>query len=144
MTSQWLYQIRIKVSEEFSKALRTVTENSAATDINIIAATHGTALVCTFDAFSDYCQEAEQNETAGYPLYEWTKQTLSSPEKVSKHLKSFAFYKGDEQVYSQKLADDLFQDLEALLALGTIEDLKQIESNPKNNPQPPATTSSSL
>ena len=141
---QWLYQIRIKVSEELSKALRTAAQSSVVHEINVIAQKHGTRLVCTFDGFFDYCAESEQNGTDDYPLYDWTKQTISNPEKVRKHLRSFAFYKGDEQVYSLALADALYQDLEALLKSEKIEDLKKIDSNPKNNPQPPSAANSSL
>ena len=111
----WLYQIRIRVSKELSEALRTTSQSAEVIEINAIAQKHGTRLVCTFDGFSDYCAEAEQNGTEDYPLYDWTKQTISNPEKVQKHLRSFAFYKGDEQVYSLALADALFFDLEILL-----------------------------
>ena len=58
---------------------------------------------------------------------------------MQKHLRSFAFYKGDEQVYSLALADALFFDLDILLKSGKIEELNKIDSNPKNNPQPPTT-----
>lgn len=140
----WLYQIRIRVSKELSEALRTTSQSAEVIEINAIAQKHGTRLVCTFDGFSDYCVEAEQNGTEDYPLYDWTKQTISNPEKVQKHLRSFAFYKGDEQVYSLALADALFFDLEILLKSGKIEELNKIDSNPKNNPQPPTTEGSAL
>ena len=140
----WLYQIRIRVSKELSEALRTTSQSAEVIEINAIAQKHGTRLVCTFDGFSDYCAEAEQNGTEDYPLYDWTKQTISNPEKVQKHLRSFAFYKGDEQVYSLALADALFFDLEILLKSGKIEELNKIDSNPKNNPQPPTAEGSIL
>ena len=94
-------------------------------------------MVCTFDGFSDYCREAELNNTEDYLLYDWAKQAIFNPEKKLKILKSFAFYKGDDQVYDQVLADALFKDLEPLLGLEGMEGLKKIDSNPKKNPQPP-------
>lgn len=135
--THWLYQIRIKVSKKLSAALRSAADQAEAKKLHVIAQKHGTRMVCTFDGFSDYCREAELNNTEDYPLYDWTKQTIFNPEKKRRHLKSFAFYKGDDQVYDQVLADALFEDLEPLLGLGGIEGLKKIDSNPKNNPQPP-------
>ena len=135
--TQWLYQIRIKVTNELSEVLRSAADLSKVRELHVIAQKNGTRMVCTFDAFLKYCEEAELNGKEGYLLYDWTKQTISNPKKVSKHLKSFAFYKGNDQVYDQVLADTLFEDLEPLLKLGKIEELKKIDSNPKNNPQPP-------
>ena len=136
--TQWLYQIRIKVTNELSEVLRSAADLSKVRELHVIAQKNGTRMVCTFDAFLNYCEEAELNGKEDYPLYDWTKQTISNPKKVSKHLKSFAFYKENDQVYDQVLADALFEDLKPLLKLGKIEELKKIDSNPKNNPQPPS------
>ena len=97
----------------------------------------GMSLVCTYDAFKGYCDEAEENGIEEYALYEWTKATIENPEKKAKHLKSFAFYRGFEQIYEKELALSLEK---KLLNLGLSEDLlevKVIDSNPANNPQPP-------
>lgn len=48
-------------------------------------------LVCTYDAFSAYCAEAEENGINEYELYYWTKATIDNPEKKAKHIKSYAF-----------------------------------------------------
>jgi hypothetical protein len=138
--TQWLYQIRIKVSKKLSAALRSAVDQAEAKKLHVIAQRHGTRMVCTFDGFSDYCREAELNNTEDYPLYDWTKQTIFNPEKKRRHLKSFAFYKGDDQVYDQLLADALFEDLEPLLGLGWIEGLKKIDSNPKKTLNLPSLT----
>jgi len=137
MTTDWLYQIRIKVDDKTSKDLRDKVFSSTANQIFKIAKRHGTPPVCTFDAFADYCHEAERNGIEQYSLYTWTKQTIENPEKCKKHLKSFAFYKGFEQVYEKSLAKALHTDLIALLNSGHIKELKLIDSNPENNPQPP-------
>lgn len=97
----------------------------------------GVTSVCTYDAFCGYCQEAEANGVEKYSLYEWTKATIDNPEKKDKHVKSFAFYKGSDQVYEKSLAELLHRDLTPLQNNGIIEELKLIDSNPENNPQPP-------
>ena len=81
MSDQWLYQIRIRVDEETSSNLRHNKSSSAAKLLNSLAEKHGTQLVCTYDAFVGYCNEAEKNGVEDYPLYNWTKQTIENPEK---------------------------------------------------------------
>ena len=135
--SDWLYQIRIKVSEKLSKDLRTFNESGLAEEINRIAFDNGSRLVCTFDAFAEYCEEAEREGIEHYELYHWTKSTIDNPEKKEKHLKSFAFYQGDNQVYSKALAYSIQQRLKDLDYGNDIVEINVIDSNPANNPQPP-------
>ena len=68
--SEWLYQIRIKVSEQLSKDLRNVNGSTLAKEINKIAFDNGSRLVCTFDAFTEYCDEAEKEgiENVCFPI----------------------------------------------------------------------------
>ena len=135
--SDWLYQVRIRVSERLSESLRSGRHTDLANDLDKISNDHGMSLVCTYDAFKGYCDEAEEHGIEGYALYDWTKATIENPEKKAKHLKSFAFYRGFEQIYEKELALSLE---EKLLNLGLSEDLlevKVIDSNPANNPQPP-------
>tara|TARA_A100001015_G_scaffold80210_1_gene88903 strand:+ start:1546 stop:1989 length:444 start_codon:yes stop_codon:yes gene_type:complete len=136
--SDWLYQVRIRVSERLSESLRSGRHIDLANNLDRISNDHGMSLVCTYDAFKGYCDEAEENGIEKYALYDWTRATIENPEKKAKHLKSFAFYRGFEQVYEKELALSLE---EKLLALGLGEDLlevKVIDSNPGNNPQPPS------
>ena len=135
--SDWLYQIRIKVSEKLSKDLRTVKESELAKKISKIASDNNSRLVCTFDAFAEYCKEAEREGVEHYELYHWTKSTIDNPEKKEKHLKSFAFYQGDNQVYSKALACSIQQRLKDLDFGNDIVEINMIDSNPANNPQPP-------
>lgn len=135
--SEWLYQIRIKVSEQLSKDLRSVNSSSLAKEINKIASDNGSKLVCTFDAFAEYCEEAEREGIEHYELYQWTKSTIDNPEKKAKHLKSFAFYEGDNQVYRKELACSIQQCLKDLNSGNDIVEINLIDSNPANNPQPP-------
>tara|TARA_B100000902_G_C27215873_1_gene866911 strand:+ start:378 stop:851 length:474 start_codon:yes stop_codon:yes gene_type:complete len=138
VSAQWLYQIRIKVSSDLSRDLRSNNDSNALSKkIYDIAKTHQTTPVCTYDAFCGYCEEAERNGVEKYPLYSWTKETIDNPEKVKKHITSFAFYTNESQVYEESLAKKLYEDLVPLRKKNLINDLKIIDSNPKNNPQPP-------
>ena len=135
--SDWLYQVRIRVSESLSESLRSGKHSGLAGKLDEISSKHGMSLVCTYDAFKGYCDEAEENGVEEYALYEWTKSTIENPEKKAKHLKSFAFYRGFEQIYEKELALSLE---ESLQKVGMNEDLLEInviDSNPANNPQPP-------
>ena len=135
--TDWLYQIRIKVSDKLSEDLRGMHELELSQAINRIANENGSRVVCTFDAFAEYCEEAEKNGIEHYELYHWTKSTIENPEKKSKHLKSFAFYEGYNQVYSKKLACSIEQRLKNLDGGNDIVEINLIDSNPANNPQPP-------
>ena len=137
MSEDWLYQIRIRVNDEMSSNLRKNKPSGLAQQIKNLARKHGTTLVCTYDAFVDYCREAESNSVEDYPLYAWTKQTIENPEKKQKHLKSFAFYRNNDQVYERALAETIYSELLPLADNGTIDEVKLIDSNPANNPQPP-------
>ena len=135
--SDWQYQVRIMVSERLSESLRSGNHTDLANNLDRISNDHGMSLVCTYDAFKGYCDEAEENGIDEYALYDWTKATIENPDKKAKHLKSFAFYRGFEQIYEKELALSLEKEL---LNLGLNEDLleiKVIDSNPANNPQPP-------
>ena len=120
-----------------SSNLRKNKPSGLARQIKSLARKHGTTIVCTYDAFVDYCREAESNSVEDYPLYAWTKQTIENPEKKQKHLKSFAFYRNNDQVYERALAETIYYELLPLADNGTIDEVKLIDSNPANNPQPP-------
>ena len=135
--SDWLYQVRIRVSENLSESLRSGNHTDLAQKLDKISNDHGMSLVCTYDAFKGYCDEAEENGIDEYALYEWTKSTIENPEKKAKHLKSFAFYRGFEQIYEKELALSLEENLEKLGKSADLLEIKVIDSNPANNPQPP-------
>ncbi len=138
MTSnEWLYQVRIKLSQNFADDLRNDCNLNLSKEINKIAKKHKTRPVCTLDGFLDYVKEAQKNGIEGYPLYHWTKSVVEDPKKKIKHSKSFAFYYGDEQIYEKRLADSLYNDLLEFNNENKIEEIKIIDSNPRNNPQPP-------
>ena len=135
--SDWLYQIRIKVSDKLSEDLRGVNELRLSKAILEIATDNSCKLVCTFDAFAEYCEEAEREGIEQHELYHWKKSTIDNPDKKAKHLKSFAFYEGNNQVYSKHLACAIEQRLKDLDSGDDIVEINLIDSNPANNPQPP-------
>ena len=138
MTSnEWLYQVRIKLNQSFADDLRSDSNLNLSKEINKIARNHRTRPVCTLDGFLDYVKEAEKNDIEEYPLYHWTKSVVDDPQKKIKHSKSFAFYFGDEQIYEKQRAQSLYNDLLELNDENKIEEIKIIDSNPRNNPQPP-------
>ena len=134
--TDWLYQIRIVVTSALSKDLRSRGASATAKKIIEIAKKYEMQAVCTYDAFKAYCEEAERNGLDGYSLYNWTKDTLADPDKREKHQKSFAFYRDNDQIYPKDVAETLYQDLSAQNS-SEILDVKIIDSNPENNPQPP-------
>ena len=135
--SDWLYQVRIRVSESLSESLRSGKHSGLAGKLDEISSRHGMSLVCTFDAFKGYCDEAEENGVEEYALYDWTKSTIENPEKKAKHLKSFAFYRGFEQIYEKEVALSLEESLQKVGMSEDLLEIKVIDSNPANNPQPP-------
>ena len=137
MNNKWLYQVRIKLPQDLADDLRSDRNLDISREINVIARKHQTRPVCTLDGFLDYLKEAEQNDIKDYPLYHWTKSVVEDSEKKIKHSKSFAFYFGNEQIYEKQRAISLYNDLVEFNAENKIEEIKMIDSNPKNNPQPP-------
>ena len=137
MNNEWLYQVRIKLPQDLADDLRSDSNLDISRKINVIARKHQTRPVCTLDGFLDYVKEAEQNDIEEYPLYHWTKSVVDDPQKKIKHSKSFAFYFGDEQIYEKRRAQSLYNDLLELNDENKIEEIKIIDSNPRNNPQPP-------
>ena len=137
--SEWQYQVRIRTSERLSRILRSQDTSSLADKLRAISHSHGMTIVNTFDAFKEYCDEAEENGIEKYSLYHWTKSTIEDPEKKAKHLKGFAFYKGDaDQIYEKELAEALVASLEEIGLSDDLIEIKLIDSNPANNPQPPS------
>ena len=138
MTSnEWLYQVRITLTQSFADDLRSVSNLALSKEINKIARKHKTRAVCTLDGFLDYVKEAEKNGIKEYPLYYWTKSVVDDPQKNIKHSQSFAFYFGDEQIYEKQRAQSLYNDLLEFNDENKIKEIKIIDSNPINNPQPP-------
>jgi hypothetical protein len=138
MTEQWDYQLRVYLDDELAGVARRDPGNPAIKPLADVLAKHRAKMKCQFDAFADYVAEAEKQGIEQYPLYAWTKATIEDPAKQAKYVKSFTLYVEGQEVYAKPLADALEADLQPLLGSQLITRLSKHDTNPANNPQPPA------
>jgi hypothetical protein len=132
------YQIRIYLDERLAEVARHEPGNLALKPLTDILTKHGATMKCQYDAFVDYVEEAEKYGLENYPLYEWIKATINDSAKKEKYVKSFTLYVQGKQVYEKGLAEALESDFQPLLRSGLITKLSKHDTNPANNPQPPA------
>lgn len=137
MSEQWQYQVRIDLGDELAEIARRNPADPALAPLPDILARHNATLKCQYDAFAGYVAEAEREGVEKYPLYAWTKATIENRAKKAKYLKSFTLYVNGDEVYSKAKADALEADLRPLVG-GLITRLAKHDTNPANNPQPPA------
>ena len=138
MSNQWEYQVRIHLGDEFAKMARRDPDNPAIKPLADILSRHDATMKCQFDAFAGYVAEAEKHGTENYPLYEWTKATIEDPAKKAKYTKSFTLYVDGNEVYAKEKADALKSDLQPLVGGKLVTRISKHDTNPANNPQPPA------
>ncbi len=138
VSDQWQYQVRIDLHAAFAEAARRDPGDPALKPLADILRRHSAMLRCQFDAFAGYVAEAEERGSENYPLYEWTKATIEDPAKQAKYTKSFTLYVDGDEVYAKEKADALEADLGSLVGGGLVTRLSKHDTNPANNPQPPA------
>jgi hypothetical protein len=138
MSEQWDFQIRAKLSDTAAALARANLGAPTLEPLAEIISRHKATLVSQYDAFANYVAEAEQQGQQDFPLYKWTKVTIEDPEKKAKYLKVFTLYVEGEEVYAKDKADALEADLKALVGGGLVEQVNKYDTNPANNPQPPA------
>ena len=138
MTDQWQYQLRIDLTDEAAEMARRDPGSPALAPLPDILRRHDATMKSQFDAFAGYLAEAEREGVDRYPLYQWTKDTIENPAKKAKYLKSFTLYVGGDEVYAKERADALEAELQPLVGGGLITRLAKHDTNPANNPQPPA------
>ena len=138
MSDRWKYQVRINLGPSFAAAARRDPQDPSLGALPAILAKHEARLKCQYDAFADYVAEAEREGIDRYPLYAWTKATIENPAKKAKYIESFTLYVAGEEVYAKDLADALEADLQPLVDGRFITRLAKHDTNPANNPQPPA------
>ena len=139
MSEPWQYQIRIYLDDALAEVARQGDpDNPTIKQLADVLTRHRATMKCQFDAFADYVAEAEKRGPENYPLYQWTKATIANPEKKAKYLKSFTLYIDGDEVYAKGLADALERDLQPLVDGKRITRLSRHDTNPANNPQPPA------
>lgn len=137
MSGALRYQLRIDVPERIGEKLRAAAKDPELAELGAILGRHDAEAVCQLDAFVGYCAEAERQGIDQYPLYHWTRATIADPAKKAKYRKSFTLYVKGEEVYPGAWADALERELRPLVG-GVVERLHRYDTNPANNPQPPA------
>jgi hypothetical protein len=138
MSEDWRYQLRIKLGEEAAALVRSDPSNAAVAPIFEILSRRKATMRSQFDAFCEYVAEAERRGVEQFPLYKWTKAVIEDPAKKVKHSTAFTIYVDGEEVYEKPVADALEAELAPLVAQGVIAGLAKHDTNPANNPQPPA------
>jgi predicted metal-dependent hydrolase len=138
MSSEWDYQIRLVLADAYAAIANDKPNNASLEPVTHILAKHSAVLQNQFDAFANYVQEAEREGPDNFPLYRWTKATIEDPVKKAKHQKIFTLYVEGEEVYPKEKAEALEAELLPLVGGGIIEKLSKYDTNPANNPQPPA------
>lgn len=138
MSAQWQYQIRIDLDDRVSDLVRLDPENEAIKPLKEILSKHQAMMTCQLDAFTSYVAETEANGDKDDPLYRWTKATIEDPAKIEKYRKSFTLYVDGDAVYPKEKADALETDLQPLVSGGLVTRMSKHDTNPANNPHPPA------
>ena len=138
MANPWKYQIRISLGDAIAERARRDPGDPAIRPLTQILVKHRATMKSQFDAFAGYVAEAEAHGTENYPLYAWTKATIENPAKKAKYLKSFTIYVAGDEVYDKEIADALESDLQPLVGGMLITGISKHDTNPANNPQPPA------
>tara|TARA_B100000475_G_C14702042_1_gene189398 strand:+ start:13 stop:438 length:426 start_codon:yes stop_codon:yes gene_type:complete len=138
MTEKWLFQVRLYFSSDFTKTFNSDKNSKKKEKLITVLNKHNAELLSQFDGFMGYVLEAEKNGIDNYPLYQWTKDSLSRTDKIEKYYNSYTVYINTEEVYSENLANNIENDLLELVDKETILRISKHDTNPKNNPQPPS------
>jgi hypothetical protein len=138
MSEEWDYQLRITLADEAAALARADPGAPALAGLREVLARHRATMKSQYDAFADYVAEAEREGVEKYPLYAWTKATIENPAKEAKYTKSFTLYVDGAEVYPRAAAEALERDLRPLVGAGPVTALAKHDTNPANNPQPPA------
>jgi hypothetical protein len=138
MSEPWQYQVRIDLDEKLAAVARRDPGDPALAPLPEILKRHRATMRSQYDAFAGYVAEAERHGIEKYPLYKWTKATIENPAKKDKYQKSFTLYVEGDEVYAKAKADALEAELQPLVGGGLITRFAKHDTNPANNPQPPA------
>ena len=137
MAGQWRYQLRLRLADDIAETARLTPTTAELAPLPEILARHDAALVCQYDAFARYVEEAERQGTDAFPLYAWTKATIEDPVKKDRYERAFTLHVDGEEVYSAEIADALEADLRPLVGGPLVTAMTPHDTNPANNPQVP-------
>jgi len=138
MANEWLYQIRIGLSDEAAALLKHDPQNATLQPLGDVLQKHRAAGITVYDAFAGYVSDAEKQGVEKFPLYSWTKAVLDDPAKREKYAKVCTLYVNGEEVYDKAVAEALEADLLPLVDQGAVTRVDKHDTNPSNNPQKPA------
>jgi hypothetical protein len=138
MEGNWKFQLRVSVSAELAQALRGDPACRAHQGLHGVLQQHNASMICQYDAFAEYVNEAQRFGPDNYPLYQWTRDTIENPARKAKYLETFTVYVDDEAIYEKSVADSLEAGLTALVDTVQIKSIARFDTNPANSPQPPA------
>lgn len=139
MAQTWQYQVRMNVSQELADAYREKRDTPQLARLYAVLAAHRATFISQYDAFAGYVAEAEREGVDGYPLYQWTLDTIGNPDKQAKYQRVFTVYVEGRDVYGEDVADALRADLSKLGEPAGILGVTKLDTNPANSPQPPGT-----
>jgi hypothetical protein len=137
MANQWQYQVRMNVSQELADAYRQGRDTPALARLRDALRRHNATITSQYDAFARYVAEAEREGVQNFPLYQWTVDTISDPDKRAKYQRVFTVYVHDQEVYAEDVANALQADLSALGQANGVLSINKFDTNPEHNPQPP-------
>ena len=138
MSGEWDYQIRIGLADDAAILAHDKPADAALKPLSDVLARHHAGIASQYDAFAGYCAEAEREGVESYPLYKWTKAAIDDPVKKVKYQKLFTCYVEGAEVYPRDKAEALEADLLPLVGAGLVVKVDKHDTNPANNPQPPA------
>ncbi len=144
-----LYQLRIKLTEEFALAAWNNPDDPRLAPLRQILSDNNATVRCQLNEFRDYVTEAEtalaqaEGDDAkeavrnAYNLYDWTKTTIENPDMIKKHTKSYTVFVGGEHLYEEDVADRIRAALLPLKEQGMITAVAKHDNIPEHNPQQP-------
>lgn len=139
MADKWEAQIRINLAKQFAKAARNGLSDPVLKPLADVLDKYDAVIKNQFDAFSDYCKDAEAKGDTDTDLYRWTKHLIEQPGKEQQYATRFTVYAdGGKEVYDSALADAIKSDLKPLVDSGMVAKVDKISADPAKNPQAPA------
>ena len=75
----WQYQVRFTLDMAAYMPAEVIT----------LLQVYNAVPMCQYDLFANYCREAEEEGVEHYPLYNWTVDTITNPEKKEKYQKVY-------------------------------------------------------
>jgi soluble lytic murein transglycosylase-like protein len=138
MSEEWEFQIRASLTDRAAELICEGGDAAELAPLVAVAERHEAQIRSQYDAFAEFVAESEAAGETQSALYKWTRVTIDDPVKAAKHKKIVTFYVKGEEVYPRAAAEALEADLAPLIGGPLVVKVNKYDSNPANNPQPPA------